>query len=110
MKALYGAPYPIGHNLTNLLDGLADRGDELLSDGDVEDLVEFVRDLNDRDCRGDEGRYWQTKDGQPSLALVCCADPVLLREHVSRFYGYVQRRLFFPALSTTLTEVEGSSA
>jgi hypothetical protein len=50
LKALYAPNFPAGHSLTRLLDGLAQRGDELLAGGDEQDLVvAFVRDLDKYD-------------------------------------------------------------
>jgi hypothetical protein len=94
LKALHAPNFPAGHGLTRLLDSLAQRGDELLAGGVEQDLiVAFVRDLDKHDPRGDQGRYSTTRSGDLALATVCCADPTLLREHVDRLYGYVQRRL-----------------
>ena len=94
LKALHGVSCPRTHSLTELLDRLGHRGDDLLGGGTEQDLVvAFIRDLDACDAAGDQGRYPTTRDGVPSLAMVCCADPALLREHVDRLYGYVQRRL-----------------
>jgi HEPN domain-containing protein len=93
LKALHLPDFPAGHNLTALLDSLHQRGDELLAGGTEQALVAFVRDLGYRDPGGDQGRYPTTRSGDPALAEVCCADPTLLREHVDRLHGYVQRRL-----------------
>lgn len=94
LKALHGPGYPHTHKLGRLLNSLAACGDELVIGGTEQDLlVAFIRDLDSFDAEGDQGRYPTTRNGQPSLATVCCADPTLLREHVDRLYGYVQRRL-----------------
>lgn len=94
LKALHGNNFPIIHNLTRLLDGLGQCGDELLAGGAEQDLiVAFVRDLDHHDTGGDQGRYPTTRTGGPALATVCCADPTLLREHVDRLHNYVQQRL-----------------
>ncbi len=94
LKALHAPDFPAGHGLTRLLDSLAQCGDELLAGGVEQDLVvAFVRDLDKYDLGGDQGRYPTTRSGDLALAAVCCADPTLLREHVDRLYGYVQRRL-----------------
>jgi HEPN domain-containing protein len=98
LKALHGPNPPRGHDLLKLLESLAERGDDLLDGGDDQLLiVEFIRDLDRCDSNGDEGRYPRAASGQLSLATVCCADPTLLLEHVNRLYGYVRRRMFFPA-------------
>ncbi|GAA2679829.1 MULTISPECIES: hypothetical protein [Actinosynnema] len=94
LKALHDDTFPVTHSLTTLLDELARRGDELLAEGTEQNLVvAFVRDLDHYDAVGDQGRYPTTRTGDPALATVCCAAPALLREHVDRLYGYVQRRL-----------------
>ena len=94
LKALHGTDFPATHSLTRLLDGLSQRGDELLARGVEQDqVVAFVRDLDHHDAGGDQGRYPTTRAGDPALATVCCADPALLREHVDRLYGYARRRL-----------------
>lgn len=94
LKALHAPDFPAGHNLTKLLDSLGQRGDELLAGGQEQELiVAFARDLAHHDAGGDQGRYPTTRGGDPALATVCCADPTLLREHVDRLHGYVQRRL-----------------
>lgn len=94
LKALHTPDFPAGHDLIKLLDSLGQRGDELLTGGREQQLiVSFVRDLDRHDAGGDQGRYPTTRSGDPALATVCCADPTLLRLHVDRLHGYVQRRL-----------------
>jgi HEPN domain-containing protein len=95
LKALHGNIFPKTHSLTRLLDGLDQREDELLAGGPDHQalVVEFIRDVDRYDAGGDQGRYPTTRNGDPALASVCCVDPALLREHVDRLYGYVQRRL-----------------
>lgn len=94
LKALHGATFPTTHNLTQLLDSLRQRDDDLLAGGTEQDLVvAFVHDLDHHDAGGDQGRYPTTRSGDPALATVCCADPTLLREHVNRLHAYILRRL-----------------
>lgn len=94
VKALLGPNHKQGHNLVKLLDELEQRGDDLFTGTDKgqPDLVEFIRDLNKHDPRGDEGRY-PTSHGQPSLSGSCCANPAILREHVGRLQAYVLPRV-----------------
>lgn len=101
MKALPGMNSKFTHNLTELLESLGQRGDELLGGGAEQDMiVAFIRDLDAYDPGGDQGRYPRTKSGDLSLATVCCADPTLLREHVDRLHGYIQYRIVArPALT-----------
>jgi hypothetical protein len=97
LKALHGLDCPATHNLIDLLDRLGGRGDDLRGGGAEQDLVvAFIRDLHACDAAGDQGRYPTTRDGVPSLAMICCADPDLLREHVDRLYDYVRSRLAYP--------------
>jgi HEPN domain-containing protein len=101
LKAIHGRPART-HSLTELLDLLQANGDELLAGGVEQNLiVEFVRDVDSYDPRGDESRYPATLSGDPALAAVCCADPTLLREHVDRLHGYIQGRLAASTAATT---------
>ncbi|WP_328349711.1 hypothetical protein OG800_03160 [Streptomyces sp. NBC_00445] len=82
------------HSLTELLERLGRRGDPLLADSPEEgEIVEFIRDLDLHDARGDQGRYPTTITGALSLATVCCADPTLLRQHLDRLHSYVHGRV-----------------
>ncbi|SOD66932.1 hypothetical protein SAMN06297387_1283 [Streptomyces zhaozhouensis] len=94
LKALHTSPYRFTHRLDQLLESLAEAGDDLLAGGSEEnDLVAFIRDLDACDSAGDEGRYPTTRNGTPALANVCCADPALLRALVDRLHTYAQTRL-----------------
>jgi HEPN domain-containing protein len=109
LKALVGSGYPPTHSLTELLDGLAERDDDLVGGGNEQELVvAFIRDLDRHDARGDQGRYPTTRQGAPSLATVCCADPVHLREHVVRLYGYLLGRLIEDEAKTDLAVSQAS--
>jgi hypothetical protein len=94
LKAMHAPDFPVGHNLIKLLDSLGQRGDELLASGQEQQLiVSSVRDLAYHDAGGDQGRYPTTRNGDPALATLCCADPAQLRTRVDRLHSYVQRRL-----------------
>lgn len=82
------------HSLTDFLNALDDRNDELLDDDpERTQIVAFIRDLDSHDRRGDQGRYPEASDGTPSLSTVCCADPELLTQEIERLYMYAARRL-----------------
>ncbi|MFI7531430.1 hypothetical protein [Nocardia salmonicida] len=95
LKALYPSyttvkPLKSSHILTDFLDALEAAGDPLLGAGETErDIVSFIRDLARHDSAGDQGRYYTTKNGQPSLATVCCADRDLLSRWVWTLENYV---------------------
>jgi HEPN domain-containing protein len=93
-KALLGPGAPATHDMAKLLECLGAQGDDLLKAGAEQELiVEFIRDLDQHDRIGDQGRYPTTRNGSPALANVCCADPTLLSQHIDRLHGYVQNRL-----------------
>ncbi|MFJ7192156.1 HEPN domain-containing protein [Streptomyces bacillaris] len=94
LKAFLGPRQKAIHRLGEMLDELAENGDDLFAEGDDQRLiVQFIRDLHERDPKGDEGRYPTNRSGEPSLARVCCADPRMLRENVCRLFLYTQKRL-----------------
>ncbi|MFD3851900.1 hypothetical protein ACFWVB_39460 [Streptomyces microflavus] len=94
LKALLEPEQARGHDLDKLLRQLEKRGDDLFVDGRHRELVvDFIRDLARRDPGGDEGRYPTSTKGVPSLAAVCCADPVLFREYVHCLFAYTQGRM-----------------
>ncbi|MGC4989903.1 hypothetical protein [Nocardia salmonicida] len=99
LKALYPSYATVkqlksSHILTDFLDALDVAGDPLLGAGDTErDIVAFIRDLARHDSTGDQGRYYTTKNGRPSLATVCCADRDLLSTWVWTLENYVIDRL-----------------
>jgi hypothetical protein len=94
LKALHGPHHARTHSLTGLLEALQLQGDDLVAGGPEQNLVvAFIQDLDHIDAVGDQGRYPTTRDGAPSLATVCCADPALLREHVDRLFRYTHARL-----------------
>lgn len=92
LKALHSVDCPRTHSLTELLDRLGRRRDDLLGGTEQDLVVAFIRALDAWDAASDQAAT-QLPAGVPSLAMVCCADPALLREHVDRLYGYVRRRL-----------------
>ncbi|WP_328714234.1 hypothetical protein [Nocardia salmonicida] len=84
----------VSHSLTDFLDALAALGDPLLGAGETEqDVVAFIRDLAHHDGTGDQGRYYTTRNGAPSLATVCCADRDLLSKWVWMLENYIIDRL-----------------
>jgi HEPN domain-containing protein len=94
LKAILGPEQVTGHDLEMLLKRLEEADDELFAAGDDQHLVvEFIRDLQRRDPKGDEGRYPTTTQGVPSLAAVCCANPPLFREYVNLLFSYTQDRI-----------------
>ncbi|MDX3488174.1 hypothetical protein [Streptomyces sp. ID05-18] len=95
LKALVGpGPKKFNHDLGKLLKHLQESGDDLFAAGEDRHLVvEFIRDLYNRDPGGDEGRYATTKGGTPALAKVCCANPPLFRRYVDLLFAYTQARL-----------------
>ncbi|MFF7452426.1 MULTISPECIES: hypothetical protein [unclassified Streptomyces] len=93
LKAIIG-PGARGHDLGKLLKRLKDSDDDLFAPGDDRHLiVEFIRDMHRRDPNGDEGRYPTTTKGVPSLAAVCCANPLLFRKYVNLLFLYTQERI-----------------
>ncbi|MGW2113546.1 hypothetical protein [Streptomyces sp. NPDC001948] len=95
LKALLGPTQKwAGHDLGKLLKQLVERGHELFDAKHERRLiVKFIRNLHEIDPKGDEGRYPTTTDGRPSLAVVCCADPVSLRANVDQLFAYTYSRL-----------------
>lgn len=94
LKALLGPGQAHGHDLRKLLKRLEESDDDLFAaDGDRPLVVEFIRDLHSRDPKGDQGRYPTTTSGTPSLAAVCCADPLLFRQYVDLLFLYTQDRI-----------------
>lgn len=94
LKAFAGPGQRDRHDLGKLLKRLQESGDDLFAAGaDRRLVVEFIRDLYDRDPGGDQGRYATTMGGALSLAKVCCANPKLFRQHVDRLFLYTQERL-----------------
>ncbi|GAA5072482.1 hypothetical protein [Streptomyces similanensis] len=68
--------------------------DDLFAADDERRLVlEFIRDLHNRDPKGDQGRYPTTTSGALSPAAVCCAYPHLFRQYVDRLFAYTQERI-----------------
>lgn len=94
LKALLEPEQGWGHNLGKLLKQLEKSGDDLFADGsDRRLIIDFIRDLDRRDPGGDEGRYPTSSKGAPSLAAVCCANPVLFREYLDLLFLYTQDRI-----------------
>lgn len=100
LKAFLSPDQERGHGLDKLLKRVEGRGDDLFTGGadDVQRyerrlIVDFIRDLDSRDPKGDQGRYPLTTGGVPALAAVCCAEPELLRQHVARLFVYTRSRL-----------------
>lgn len=94
LKGLIGPNHPWGHDLEKLLKVLEDQNHDLFTGTDAEQwlVLAFVRDLHRVDPGGDEGRY-PVSHGLPALDKCCCADPVILREHVLRLHSYVEPRV-----------------
>lgn len=94
LKALIGPNHQRGHDLELLLKVLEDQDHDLSIRTDAEQplIRKFILDLHRVDPGGDEGRY-PTSHGQPALDACCCADPVILREHVLRLRSYVEPRV-----------------
>lgn len=94
LKALLEPEQVWGHDLGKLLKRLEKSGDDLFTDGnDRRLIIDFIRDLDSRDPDGDEGRYPTSSKGAPSLAAVCCANPVLFRKYVDLLFLYTQGRI-----------------
>ncbi|MFF9221724.1 hypothetical protein [Streptomyces viridosporus] len=84
----------MGHDLGKVLKRLEKIGDDLFADGsDRRLIIDFIRDLDSRDPDGSEGRYSTSSKGAPSLAAVCCANPVLFRKYVDLLFLYTQGRI-----------------